>query len=423
MPESPRPRVLFILPQPFFAHRGSALRARSTLNNLSKLGYQVDLLAYPLGEDISLPNVRILRGYPPPFIRHVKVGPSFKKVILDFFLLLRACSLPFKVKYAAFHGVEEAAVITALFGRMLGVPHFVDMHSSMEEQISSQNFFGKSLLAWIAAKSFAWATRSSAGVLTVCDEHTNELRSQHKIKAYTALDLPIDNYRFVDPSVVDALRTEFNLSGHNIILYAGNYAAYQGVELLVRGFAKLQHLNTSNSKPLKLVILGGGKEEESIRDRMKNLAKELCPEDSVLFIPVRPSPEVGNFLALADVLVSPRLSGSNTPLKIYSYLIAKKPIVATRISSHTQILSDESAYLCDVDPDSLAEAMNAALDNSEEGRHTREQKLQKAANLVHPEKAYHAFYVAVSNLYSPIAERTAKPNLPKTEVADQAAAR
>jgi hypothetical protein len=74
-------------------------------------------------------------------------------------------------------------------------------------------------------------------------------------------------------------------------------------------------------------------------------------------------------------------------------------------------LSDENSYLCDVDPDSLAQAMKASLDNSEGGRHAREQKLEKAANLVQPEKAYHAFYMAISSLYSPIAERTAKVSL------------
>jgi len=45
------------------------------------------------------------------------------------------------------------------------------------------------------------------------------------------------------------------------------------------------------------------------------------------------------------VLVSPRSSGTNTPLKIYQYLRAGRPIVATRLLTHTQVLSDQTAIL------------------------------------------------------------------------------
>ncbi len=45
------------------------------------------------------------------------------------------------------------------------------------------------------------------------------------------------------------------------------------------------------------------------------------------------------------MLVSPRSSGTNTPLKIYQYLRSGRVIVATRLLTHTQVLSDEVAIL------------------------------------------------------------------------------
>ena len=51
-----------------------------------------------------------------------------------------------------------------------------------------------------------------------------------------------------------------------------------------------------------------------------------------------------------DVLVSPRSRGTNTPLKIYQYLRSGKPIVATRLLTHTQVLSDETAILTGATP-------------------------------------------------------------------------
>jgi glycosyltransferase involved in cell wall biosynthesis len=66
-------------------------------------------------------------------------------------------------------------------------------------------------------------------------------------------------------------------------------------------------------------------------------------------------------MAAADVLVSPRSSGSNTPLKIYSYMHSGRPIVATRIESHTQVLDDLSALLVEPDAASLAAGIDAVL--------------------------------------------------------------
>jgi hypothetical protein len=66
---------------------------------------------------------------------------------------------------------------------------------------------------------------------------------------------------------------------------------------------------------------------------------------AVVFAGQRPAEEIPRFLDAADVLVSPRSSGTNTPLKIYQYLRSGRPIVATRLLTHTQVLNDEVAIL------------------------------------------------------------------------------
>ena len=64
-----------------------------------------------------------------------------------------------------------------------------------------------------------------------------------------------------------------------------------------------------------------------------------------VFAGKRPVSELPQFLALADVLVSPRRTGGNTPFKVYTYLASGKPLVATRIPTHTQLLDDTLATL------------------------------------------------------------------------------
>jgi glycosyltransferase involved in cell wall biosynthesis len=63
------------------------------------------------------------------------------------------------------------------------------------------------------------------------------------------------------------------------------------------------------------------------------------------------------------VLVSPRSRGTNTPLKIYQYLRAGKPIVATRLLTHTQVLSDETAILTGTAPAEFAQGILTALND------------------------------------------------------------
>jgi glycosyltransferase involved in cell wall biosynthesis len=74
--------------------------------------------------------------------------------------------------------------------------------------------------------------------------------------------------------------------------------------------------------------------------------------------------------------VSPRSRGTNTPLKIYQYLRSGKPIVATRLLTHTQVLSDRTAILTDVTPEAFAAGILRGLDDRLEsdaiGRRARE---------------------------------------------------
>ena len=69
---------------------------------------------------------------------------------------------------------------------------------------------------------------------------------------------------------------------------------------------------------------------------------------------------------MATVLVSPRLQGTNTPLKIYEQLASGKPLVATRIWSHTQVLSEAVCFLAELEAASMATAIEAALQDGPE---------------------------------------------------------
>jgi glycosyltransferase involved in cell wall biosynthesis len=81
------------------------------------------------------------------------------------------------------------------------------------------------------------------------------------------------------------------------------------------------------------------------------------------FVPQVAPPEIWRYYTMADVLVSCRIRGLNTPLKLYQYVASGKPIVATACPSHTQVLDRSSAELVEPTPGALAAGIIRVLSN------------------------------------------------------------
>jgi glycosyltransferase involved in cell wall biosynthesis len=137
------------------------------------------------------------------------------------------------------------------------------------------------------------------------------------------------------------------------------------------------------------LLVGGSKAN---REKMGRKAKALGISNKAIFTgEVIPS-EVPLFISIADVLVSPRLRGRNTPLKIYSFLKSGKPLVATNLWTHTQVLSLKNSVLVDPNPQSLAEGICFALWNTEAQKRSR-----AAKELAEREYTYPRYLEKVSN--------------------------
>jgi glycosyltransferase involved in cell wall biosynthesis len=108
----------------------------------------------------------------------------------------------------------------------------------------------------------------------------------------------------------------------------------------------------------KLVIVGG-REDDITRYRKR--AAELGIRPAVHFLGPRPVSLLRDLLGEADVLVSPRLKGLNTPMKIYSYLDSGTAVLATRLPTHTQVLDEHTAYLVDPQPAALGDGLATLL--------------------------------------------------------------
>jgi glycosyltransferase involved in cell wall biosynthesis len=351
-------KILMVAPQPFLESRGTPLSILGRLKALSELGHEVDLLTYSVGQNVSIPKVVIHRTPHIRFIRTVKVGPSLTKLFLDILLFIKAFRLLQKGRYDLLHSHEEASFFGILLARLFKVRHLYDMHSSLPQQLGNFQYTNSRVLI----RLFEWleyqAIHASDAVITVCPALEEQVK---KVNGYIP-HVMIENVASggdpgaVSEEEVEKFQVAHSLAGKRIILYAGTFEPYQGLDLLVASAEQVIH----RYKDAVFLLIGGNPSQvHSYQTRVKELG--LSPY--FRFIGMRPPEEIPPAIRLAHILVSPRINGTNTPLKIYGYLQSGKPIVATNIYTHTQVLSADVAVLVEPNPEALARGILTVLEN------------------------------------------------------------
>jgi glycosyltransferase involved in cell wall biosynthesis len=346
-------KILVLAPHPFFQARGTPLAVRRVLEFLSARGHQLDLLTFHEGEDVEIPNCRIHRITRPLWIRDIRPGFSFKKVVCDLFMLVKCLRMVRRNHYDLIHAVEESAFIAAAIQRLVGTPYVYDMDSSLAEQLvdayPSLQFAFPTL-----RRCEAVAVRHSLGVLTVCAALEDVAHGHAPDKPIGLVEdttlLGVEQDRSGNGQGGDTLLPAGVGSQTPVAMYVGNLEHYQGIGLLLDGFRR----TLIRVPDAHLVIVGGLQADIS---RYRRRTQQLGIATRVHFLGPRPIRLLDGLLKRADVLVSPRLKGLNTPMKIYSYLDSGTAVLATRLRTHTQVLDDHTAYLVAPDPEALGNGL------------------------------------------------------------------
>lgn len=324
---------------------------------------QIDLLTYGEGTDVAIPGVRLIRIPSFPWVGPVPVGPSFRKLFLDLWMIVWTVMLLFRHRYDVVHAHEEAVFWCRYLKPLFGFKLAYDMHSSLPQQLANFRFSESRLLTRIFAALERSALAHSDAVITICPDLDNYARAQTGRSERTFL---IENSIFDDVRLADEIDSSSNAPETPVeapagprIIYAGTFEHYQGLELLLGAFAKVHE-----QRPDAQLMLVGGRPDQVTR--MAKLAHQLGIAAACRFAGRVSIWQAGRYLNTATVLVSPRIEGTNTPLKIYQQLASGKPLVATRIRSHTQVLTDRVCFLVDPEPDAFAGGLLQALNQPEE---------------------------------------------------------
>ncbi len=368
--ESPeeRGRILLVTPQPFYEDRGTPIALRYTLRALSQLGYAVDVVCFPQGEAVPIPGVRYFRTANPLAIRSVPIGLSARKLFLDGLLTLRVRERLRDERYLCVHAVEEAAFVAVAMARRRGIPVVYDMASSLPEQLAGQLGFRSRPVQALCRRLERWLLEAADTI--VCSaglsEHVRHVAPEARLQCWRfPAEAPA-----AEASALEALRRELCVpDGSRVVLYSGSFAEYQGLPVLAEAIPRVL-VRT----PRAFFVLVGAAADEDRRRLEAAIGAEAGGRVRVLARV--PRARIPHFLALADVLVSPRTEGRNLPLKIFDYMASGKPIVATDIAAHRAVLDAERAVLTAPRAEPMAGAISELIESPE-----RASRLAEAARI------------------------------------------
>jgi glycosyltransferase involved in cell wall biosynthesis len=353
-------RILAVAPQPFYQDRGTPIALRQVLQALSELGYRVDLLTFPVGSNIQLPGLRIFRVGNPLGIRSVPIGLSARKLALDVSLFRTLRHRLALETYTCVHALEEAAWPALVLARRHQVPLLYDMQSSLPEQLLKHPLAHVPPAPMLLREAERWmVTRADLVVASAgLGDRVRHLAPGTRVREWKFPSTPGDVPTYESLS----LRRRLGLS-HDapIILYSGTFEPYQGLDDLI---AAVPSVLTAVPKA-RFVLVGADSAGEAPLGRG---AEDLVRSGILTIVERQPRSAMPVYLAMADVLVSPRAFGGNLPLKIFDYLAAGRPIVATDISTHRTVLTQDTAVLVQPNASALADGIVSVLRYPSRGR-------------------------------------------------------
>lgn len=389
-------RVLFLASQPYFQWRGSPIRLGFDVRAIRDNGYEVDFLTLPIGEDRPVEGVRIIRAPNIFFAKKIQIGPSPLKLAFDAVMFIEALGMICRRRYDVIHGVEDCGFPAWLLSRIARAKAVFEKHSDAGSYKS-----GPVIRAYRAVEKFVM--RHADAVIGTGPGLVKQVRDLNcGTPAFCVSDIPSS---LVEPDAAGtaAARAEIEKAfaepcGSPVVAtYVGSFAVYQGIELLFRSMPAA----LAAAPALRFGIIGGTPEE--IGRWTAFLAERGC-EKRVAFLGKKAPDALPCWLAASDILLSPRIQGLNTPLKLLDYLKVSRAIVATDHPANRLILDESVARLAAPDEESFGAAVAEVANDPA----AREALASRCRRLVDERYNFNVFREGLKKVYAAVLKREAK---------------
>lgn len=302
---------------PFPYPRGTPIRIFRMAEALSQQGHEVHVVTYHLGSEAEKYNFRIHRIPQIKTYWKYSPGPTYQKLlVLDSLLAIKL------FRFLKTHEVDlihahhyEGLLISLCVRKWTKHPVVYDAHTLLESELPFYSLLPQSIKKRIGQHLDQVLPRRADHIITVTDRIRTKLIQDAGISPenITVITNGVESQHF-DVK----LESRIFQGGKKTLIFTGNLAAYQGIDLLLRAFKGV----LNRRQDVKLLIIS-----DSPFDHYETLAHTL---EIRRYIEVVRSEflSLPKYLAGADVALNPRTDCDGIPQKLLNYMAAGKPIVS-----------------------------------------------------------------------------------------------
>lgn len=207
------------------------------------------------------------------------------------------------------------------------------------------------LLTSVERWIFRRSTRNIAVSKPLADELLTAARGEAQV---TVMPNGVNHDRFRPGGAGAEVRRSLGLGQRQVIGFVGTLWRWHGLELLIEALTLLK------TPDVHLLIVGDGESRQDLAARVTALGLA----DRVTFVGRVPHGEVASYVGAMDVAVLPAESRAHaSPMKILEYMAMARPVVAPRLASIQELITEgiEGLLFTPGDPRALAECIDRLL--------------------------------------------------------------
>ncbi|HET6778464.1 MAG TPA: glycosyltransferase family 4 protein [Gemmatimonadales bacterium] len=341
-------RVAMVAACPFPWPRGTPIRIQCIAEAVADRGHSVHVVTYHLGEAVTGCPYHIHRIPEVPTYRRTAPGPSVRKLLqLDPMLARLLRRLHHELRFDIVHAHHYEGLLVASIA-VPGLPIVYDAHTLLAGELPTYRLGLPSWLVRAAAGHLdRRLPRRADRIIAVSETIRDTLVRLGAAQPQHLHLIPngVEYHRFpVEPRITPDDHT---------VIFTGNLAPYQGVDLLLEAFATL-HARRADTR---LLIVS-----DSPFEPFEALAEQLGIRNSV---DVRQASfaQQPALLAGAAIAVNPRVQCDGIPQKLLNYMAAGMPIATFEGSAGPVRHEVTGLRVRNGDTAAMADAMERLLSN------------------------------------------------------------
>jgi PEP-CTERM/exosortase A-associated glycosyltransferase len=261
------------------------------------------------------------------------------------------------------HSPVLNAVAALWAGHKLGLPVVYEVRAFWEDAMVDRRTCSEASLKYKTTRALeTWACRHAAQTAVICDGLRTDLISrgiaENKITVVPNGIHPAA-FRAKEPDF--AIARDLGIEGRKVLGFIGSFNRYEGLDLLVKAVAQLAAMRSD----VILLLVGGGEMDNELRNQ---IFQEKI-QDRVVLTGRIPQEKIPAIYSLIDVLVYPRysvrLTELVTPLKPLESMAMGRPIIASDIGGHRELIWDgyTGVLFKSGDVFALVQTLNRVLDD------------------------------------------------------------